>query len=62
MKQVSVVALARSITADASAFAVMTRYALRLPTENLFLEAPIYLVAPNAYAGDVAAKPTWPLA
>ncbi len=60
--QLPEVALARTITADAHAFAVMTRYALRLSTENSFLEAPIQSLAPNAYAGDVAAQPAWPLA
>ena len=39
--QIFEVALARTITADAHAFAVMTRYALRLSTEDLSLEAPI---------------------
>ena len=62
--QLSEVALARTITAAATpvAFAVMTRYALRLSTDKSFLEAPIQSLATNAYAGDVAAQPTWPLA
>ena len=62
--QLSEVALARTITAAATlvAFAVMTRYALRLSTDKSSLEAPIQSLAPNAYAGDVAAKPAWPLA
>ena len=47
--QLPEVALARTLTAAATpvAFAVTTRYALRLSTDNLSLEAPIYLVAHN---------------